>query len=142
MRRALRVSRSPRAERKLHSWVSPHHWREKSETFSTSAEKSRGAFEGLVRADGVGGEIGIFEVHDREGVGVGGIVGGVFRALLHDSDAHRVGRRKDLVAVAQYQARVEGQGAEQEGEKEGETGAHARRVDGRVGRVCGRNGGT
>ena len=90
-----------------------------------------GRGEGLVRADGVGGEIGIFEVHDREGIGVGGIVGGVFRALLHDSDAHRVGRRKDLVAVAQYQARVEGQGAEQEGEKEGETGAHARRVGGR-----------
>ena len=51
-----------------------------------------GRGEGLVRADGVGGEIGIFEVHDREGIGVGGIVGGVFRALLHDSDAHRVGR--------------------------------------------------
>ena len=37
--------------------------------------------------------------------------------------------------MAQHQARVEGQGAEQEGEKEGETGAHARRVDGRT-TVC------
>ena len=54
------------------------------------AEIERRGQRGAVGAHGVGREIGVGEVDDDKRTGVGGIVGGVFGALSHDTEAHGV----------------------------------------------------
>ena len=75
---------------------------------------------GAVGAHGVGREVGVGEVDDDKRAGVGGIVGGVFGALGHDTEAHGVERGEQTVGAPQHQSGIGGHATEHEGEEQGE----------------------